>query len=51
MAAIEGSPFGRVMIDGREQARDVLVLPDRVVRRLVASRRSPAPARGSWRGA
>jgi hypothetical protein len=47
MAAIEGSPFGRVMIDRREETRDVMVLPDRVVRRLVASARSPAHARES----
>lgn len=32
MAAIEGYEFGRVMIDGREETSDVIVLPDRVVR-------------------
>jgi hypothetical protein len=29
---IEGYAFGRVTIDGREETRDVIVLPDRVVR-------------------
>jgi hypothetical protein len=33
VAAIEGYRFGRVTIDGREDTRDVIVLPDRVVRR------------------
>jgi hypothetical protein len=32
MPAIEGYEFGRVTIDGREETRDVIVLPDRVVR-------------------
>jgi hypothetical protein len=32
MPAIEAYEFGRVMIDGREETRDVIVLPDRVVR-------------------
>jgi hypothetical protein len=32
MPAIEGYGFGRVTIDGREETRDVIVLPDRVVR-------------------
>jgi hypothetical protein len=32
MAAIDGYEFGRVTIDGREETRDVIVLPDRVVR-------------------
>jgi hypothetical protein len=33
MAAIESYGFGRVTIDGREETRDVIVLPDHVVRR------------------
>ena len=33
MAAIESCGFGRVTIDGREETRDHIVLPDRVVRR------------------
>lgn len=32
MPAIEGYGFGRVTIDGREERRDVIVLPERVVR-------------------
>jgi hypothetical protein len=32
MAEIEGYGFGRVTIDGREETRDVIVLPQRVVR-------------------
>ncbi len=32
MAAIEGYGFGRVTIDGREETRDIIVLPNRVVR-------------------
>jgi hypothetical protein len=32
MARIDGYRFGRVLIDGREETRDVIVLPERVVR-------------------
>jgi hypothetical protein len=32
MRAIEGYGFGRVTIDGREETRDVIVPPERVVR-------------------
>jgi hypothetical protein len=32
MSEIGGYGFGRVTIDGREETRDVIVLPDRVVR-------------------
>ena len=32
MPVIEGYEFGRVTIDGREETRDVIVLPHRVVR-------------------
>jgi hypothetical protein len=32
MARIEGYEFGRVLVDGEEHRRDVIVLPDRVVR-------------------
>jgi hypothetical protein len=32
MPAIESYEFGRVTIDGREETRDLIVLPDRVVR-------------------
>ena len=32
MSEIDGYGFGRVTIDGREETRDVIVLPDRVVR-------------------
>jgi hypothetical protein len=32
MPEIEGYGFGRVTIDGREETRDVIVLPERVVR-------------------
>jgi hypothetical protein len=32
MPEIEGYGFGRVTIDGREETRDVIVLPQRVVR-------------------
>ncbi len=31
MARIEGYSFGRVVVDGREETADVIVLPDRVV--------------------
>jgi hypothetical protein len=31
MPRIEGYDFGRVVVDGVEQTRDVIVLPDRVV--------------------
>lgn len=31
MARIEGYRFGRVLVDGEEQRRDVVVLPDRVL--------------------
>src|ERR671934_2181782 len=32
MARIEGYEFGRVLVDGEEHRRDVIVLPNRVVR-------------------
>jgi hypothetical protein len=32
MATIEGYRFGHVVIDGREETRDLIVLPGRVVR-------------------
>lgn len=32
MARIEGYRFGRVLVDGHEETRDVIVLPGRVVR-------------------
>jgi hypothetical protein len=32
MPVIEGYEFGRVTVDGREETRDVIVLPGRVVR-------------------
>ena len=32
MPEIEGYRFGRVTIDGREETRDVIVLPERIVR-------------------
>ncbi len=32
MARIEGYAFGRVLVDGEEHRRDVIVLPGRVVR-------------------
>jgi len=32
LARIEGYRFGRVVVDGREETRDVIVLPRRVVR-------------------
>ena len=32
MPAIEEYRFGRVVVDGEEQTRDVIVLPDRLVR-------------------
>jgi hypothetical protein len=32
MARLEGYSFGRVVIDGREETKDVIVLPERVVR-------------------
>ncbi len=32
MARIEGYDFGHVTVDGREETRDVIVLPERVVR-------------------
>ncbi len=32
MSRIEGYRFGRVVVDGREETADVIVLPDRVVR-------------------
>jgi hypothetical protein len=31
MPKIEGYRFGRVVVDGEEQSRDVIVLPDRVL--------------------
>ena len=31
MARIEGYQFGRILVDGREETADVIVLPDRVV--------------------
>src|SRR5437868_5053842 len=31
MPRIEGYTFGRVLVDGQEQTRDVIVLPNRVV--------------------
>jgi hypothetical protein len=31
MPEIEGYGFGRVTIDGREETREVIVLPERVV--------------------
>jgi hypothetical protein len=31
MPRIEGYRFGRIVVDGEEQTRDVIVLPDRVV--------------------
>lgn len=32
MAVIDAYDFGRVTIDGREETRDVIILPERVVR-------------------
>jgi hypothetical protein len=32
MRAIEDYRFGRIVVDGEEQTRDVIVLPDRIVR-------------------
>lgn len=32
MARLEGYRFGRVIVDGREETRDVIVLPSRVIR-------------------
>jgi hypothetical protein len=32
MPEIEGYAFGRVTVDGREETRDVIVLPERLVR-------------------
>jgi hypothetical protein len=32
MARIEEYSFGRIVVDGREETRDVIVLPERVVR-------------------
>jgi hypothetical protein len=32
MNRIEGYQFGRVLVDGQEETRDVIVLPDRVIR-------------------
>ena len=32
MARLEQYSFGRLVVDGREESRDVIVLPDRVVR-------------------
>jgi hypothetical protein len=32
MGRIEGYRFGRVMVDGREETHDVVVLPQRVIR-------------------
>jgi hypothetical protein len=32
MPAIEDYRFGRIVVDGEEQTRDVIVLPDRIVR-------------------
>ena len=31
MARIEGYRFGRVLVDGQEHTKDVIVLPDRVI--------------------
>src|SRR2546429_496331 len=31
MARLDGYEFGRVMVDGEEQTRDVIVLPGRIV--------------------
>jgi hypothetical protein len=31
MSRIEGYRFGRVVVDGQEQGRDLIVLPDRIV--------------------
>ncbi|HEV3505144.1 MAG TPA: MTH938/NDUFAF3 family protein [Actinomycetes bacterium] len=32
MTRIDGYEFGRIIVDGREETRDLIVLPDRVVR-------------------
>ena len=32
MARIDGYQFGRIVVDGREETRDLIVLPSRVVR-------------------
>jgi hypothetical protein len=32
MPRIEGYRFGRLMVDGQEETRDLIILPDRVVR-------------------
>ena len=31
MATLEGYRFGRLIVDGKEQTRDVIVLPERVI--------------------
>jgi hypothetical protein len=51
MFEIDGYRFGRVTIDGREETRDVIVLPGRVVRGWWRKGRARARARGSRRGA
>jgi hypothetical protein len=32
MARIDHYEFGRIIIDGREETKDLIILPDRVVR-------------------
>jgi hypothetical protein len=32
MARIDHYEFGRIVVDGREDTRDLIILPDRVVR-------------------
>jgi hypothetical protein len=32
MATLDGYRFGRILVDGREETRDLIVLPDRIVR-------------------
>jgi hypothetical protein len=44
IAEINGYRFGHVVIDGSEQTRDVIVLPERVVPNWLAYGRAPARA-------
>jgi len=51
MARIEGFWFGRAIVDGRDETRDVVVLPEPVIRNW--SRKSSMPwsgrtSRPSW---
>jgi hypothetical protein len=45
MPKLEGYRFGRLVVNGEKQTREVIVLPERIVTRLLTDRRTPDSSR------